>query len=193
MTEIFGNYIEDLPDSQEYLIIGFSPISAPLQQRWKTNGLSADFLADYISTFFPGNDDTNNSLEKKAEIRGAISYIANELLENAMKYNYDASSLPISIKLCFHGDTIIFQITNSIDPDRIKNFKNHLQELIDCDPEEMYIRQLEKNAIEENKTGGGLGFLTIVNDYGAKLGWKFQNDKEKPEKMTISTMVQLEI
>jgi hypothetical protein len=193
MTEIFGNFIDDLPASQEYLIIGFSPISAPLQQRWKTNGLSADFLADYISTFFPGSDETNTSLEKKAEIRGAISYIANELLENAMKYNYELSSLPISIKLCFHGNTIIFQITNSIDPDRVENFKAYLREIINSDPEEMYIRQLEKNAIEENITGGGLGFLTIINDYGAKLGWKFQSDRENPDRMTISTMVQLAI
>ena len=193
MVEIFGNFIDDLPTSQEYLIIGFSPISAPLQQRWKTNGLSADFLADYISTFFPGSEEANNSLDKKAEIRGAISYIANELLENAMKYNYDRSSLPISIKLCFHGNTIIFEITNSIDPNTIAKFQSHLREIMDSDPEEMYIRQLEKSAIEENRTGGGLGFLTIINDYDARLGWKFQKDKIKSENILLTTMVQLEL
>jgi hypothetical protein len=36
-------------DQGEYLKIGFSPTSIPIQQRWRNNGLSANFLADYLS------------------------------------------------------------------------------------------------------------------------------------------------
>ena len=85
MTQIFGDFIEN-PSSQEYLIIGFSPTSLPLQQRWRNSGLSADFLADYVSTFFPGGDTT--ALNRKAEVKDAVSFVANELLENAMKFSY---------------------------------------------------------------------------------------------------------
>jgi hypothetical protein len=48
---VLGNFIENLPPSQEYLILSFSPSSIPLKQRWRNNCLSADFLADYLSTF----------------------------------------------------------------------------------------------------------------------------------------------
>jgi hypothetical protein len=191
MTAIFGNFIEDLVSSQEYLIIGFSPSSTPLKQRWRNNGLSADFLADYISSFFPGSDEENNALEKRAEIRGAISYIANELLENAMKYNNENSSSPISIQLHLHQDRIILKITNSIYSDNIENFQAYLQEILESDPEELYIRQLEKNAMEGTHSGGKLGYLTMLNDYGAKLGWKFQQVEREPETTIVTTMVQL--
>lgn len=191
MTAIFGNFIDRLVSSEEYLIIGFSPSSTTLKQRWRNNGLSADFLADYLSSFFPGSDEENQALEKRAEIKGAIGYIANELLENAMKYNNELSSSPVSIQLHLHHDKIIFEITNSVHPDCIAKFQAYIKEIINGDPEELYIRQVEKNALEETQSGGGLGYLTILNDYGGKLGWKFKKLEKQPETTVVTTMVQL--
>ena len=73
MAEIFGEFVDCSHQNQEYLKIGFSPSSIPLQERWRNNGLSADFLADYLSTFFPGQ--TDEALERQAEIKDAVSYI----------------------------------------------------------------------------------------------------------------------
>ena len=67
MTQIFGPFTERKDDDSEYLKIGFSPTSIPIQQRWRNNGLSADFLADYLSTFFPGDDRA--AAERQAEIK----------------------------------------------------------------------------------------------------------------------------
>ena len=39
----------------EYLTLVFSPVSVPLRSRWRNNGLSADFLGDYVTTFLPAN------------------------------------------------------------------------------------------------------------------------------------------
>ena len=85
MTRIFGHFIAQKDDYGEHLEIGFSPTSIPIQQRWRTNGLSADFLADYLVTFFPGDDRA--AAERQAELKSAVSYVANELLENAMKFS----------------------------------------------------------------------------------------------------------
>ena len=52
----FGHYIDKLPDTSEYLMIKFSPNSLPLKRRWKTNGLSANFISGYVQTFFIGQD-----------------------------------------------------------------------------------------------------------------------------------------
>lgn len=192
MIQIFGDFIE-LPTSQEYLIIGFSPSSIPLQQRWRNNGLSADFLADYLTTFFPGNEDEPSTLHRQAEIKSAVSYIANELLENAMKFNDKTSQYPIDIKLQLQSDGLIFSVANSISPLAVGEFQAYIQELLVCDPSELYIQQLEKNAADENSTTSGLGLLTVLSDYAAKMGWKFETVQQDPEIIAVTTMVQLRV
>ena len=189
MTQLFGDFIDYLPSSQEFLIIGFSPTSTPLKQRWRNNGLSADFLADYLTTFFAGKEDDPNTIQRQAEVKNAVSYIANELLENAMKFNCGNASY-ISIQLHLHSDRIIFLISNGINAQQLDKFQAHVKTLLASDPEELYISQLEKNA-EEESNGSGLGLLTILNDYQAKLGWKFQTSPDNPQQTTVTTMVQL--
>ena len=73
MAQIFGDFIETSEDNGEYLKISFHPGSTSLQQRWRNNGLSADFLAGYLSTFFPGDD--RSSAERQSNIKDAISFI----------------------------------------------------------------------------------------------------------------------
>ncbi len=192
MIQTFGDFIEPTP-SQEYLIIGFSPSSIPLKQRWRNNGLSADFLADYLTTFFPGNHEDSSALTRQAEIKSAVSYIANELLENAMKFNDENSHYPIDIKLQLEENGLIFSVANSIPPLSVEKFQAYIQKLLVCDPSEMYIERLEKNAADENCSGSGLGLLTMLNDYSAKMGWKFEIVQKDPEVIAVTTMVQLTV
>ncbi|NJP09454.1 MAG: ATP-binding protein [Leptolyngbyaceae cyanobacterium RU_5_1] len=193
MAQIFGDFIEDLPAGDEYLMIGFCPGSLSLQKRWRNNGLSADFLADYLITFFPGDEDHLNPVSRRAEIKGAVSYIANELLENAMKFNDETSQFGISIQLQLHPNKLIFLATNSVNPVAVKHFQTIIQELITGNPEEMYVQRLEENAADATLKTSGLGFLTMISDYVAKLGWKFEPLPEQPEIITVTTMVQLSI
>ncbi|MEG4216808.1 DUF6272 family protein [Microcoleus sp. Pol14C6] len=192
MIQILGNFIEQ-PASQEYLIIGFSPSSVPLKQRWRNNGLSADFLADYLTTFFPGKQNEPSTIEKQAEIKSAVSYIANELLENAMKFNNETSEYPIYIKLQLETDGVIFSVANSISPQAVDKFQAYIQQLLTSEPNELYIQRLEKNAADESCTNSGLGLLTMLTDYSAKLGWKFQTMQKDPEVIAVTTMVQLTV
>jgi len=192
MIQTFGDFIEPTP-SQEYLIIGFSPSSIPLKQRWRNNGLSADFLADYLTTFFPGNEDDPSTIDRQAEIKSAVSYIANELLENAMKFNDETSEYPIDIKLQLKSDGLIFSVANSISPLAVDQFQGYIRQLLASEPSELYIEQLEKNAADESSTGSGLGLLTMLSDYTAKMGWKFQTVQQDPEVITVTTMVQLRV
>lgn len=191
MTEIFGDFIEDLPTGTEYLILGFSPASIPLKQRWRNNGLSADFLADYLTTFFPNSDEIASHSHKKSEIQCAVSYIANELLENAMKFSMETQGYPISIQLHLNSERIIFVTTNSICWDKVDGFQAFLKRLSTEDPIELYIEQLEKNAREGNSNTSGVGFLSMINDYGAKIGWKFQDMNGEQKALAVTTMVQL--
>ena len=123
----FGDFVEATADDQEYLQLGFSPSSIPLQQRWRNNGLSADFLADYLSSFFPGDDD--ETLNRRAEMKDSISYVANELLENAMKFHYAPSGYFISITMRLGTDRIRLYLTNSVDPTTVVKFQGFIQKL----------------------------------------------------------------
>ena len=193
MTQIFGDFIDDLPPSQEYLIVGFSPSSVPLKQRWRNNGLSADFLADYFTTFFPSRQSDRTESDRQAEIKSAVSYIANELLENAIKFNDETSQYPISIHLQLHNDRLVFLTTNSLSAEAAEKFQAFIQELMTSDPNELYIHQLEKSAEDESNTISGLGILTMINDYLAEIGWKFETVQKETEVISVTTMVQLPV
>lgn len=191
MTQTFGDFVELSEGEGEYLKIGFLPTSIPLQQRWRNNGLSADFLAGYMSTFFPGEDRT--STERQAEVKDAVSYIANELLENAMKFSYASSQHTVSIEMTLEADVIGLYTINSIDPGKIEAFQQFIQRLLTGDPDTLYMEQLERNAEDDSDGASGLGFLTMLNDYGATLAWKFADRAQDEEGVTVTTMVRLTV
>ncbi|MCV6636710.1 DUF6272 family protein [Candidatus Albibeggiatoa sp. nov. NOAA] len=190
MAQIFGDYVDEQPTNVEHLIIGFSPTSIPLKQRWRNNGLSADFLADYLQTFFVGDDEEINI---RAEIKSAVSYIANELLENAMKFSDDSVDYATSIAFHLHKDCLTFYVRNSIPKQNVLKFHRFIEDLLTQDLSDLYIKQLEKNAMQDS-AHSGLGFITMIQDYGALLGWKFDSlMKEEQEINTVTTRVKLEL
>ncbi|MGC9526270.1 MAG: slr1658 superfamily regulator [Limnospira sp.] len=191
MTQIFGDFIDAPSTSNEFLVIGFSPSSISLKQRWRNNGLSANFMADYVTTFFPKSEEETEGLSRQSEIKSAVSFIANELLENAMKFSDESSSYSIKIQLFLNHDNLVFFVANSIAFDAVAGFQDYIQELLSSDPEEMYIRQVEKNI--ENDHQSGLGYLTMVNDYLAQLGWKFEEIPQDSSTLIVTTMVKLKI
>jgi hypothetical protein len=191
MAQIFGDYNNHLPVCQEYLTLVLTPNSVPLQQRWHNNGLSADFMADYLAAFFPRRQATASKINSKVEVKSAVSFIANELLENAMKFNDWTSDYPISITLQLQAEGLVFLAKNSIPRESTENFQAYIQVLTASDPKQLLLRQLEKNVENENSTSSGLGLLTMLSDYLAKIGWKFETAPEDPKIMTVITMVYL--
>lgn len=189
MAMIFGDFIEREVGTGEYLRIGFHPTSVPLQQRWRNNGLSADFLADYVSTFFPGEDPS--SATRQIEIKDAISYIANELLENAMKFSFASTHQLVSIEMFLEAGSVTLYTFNCMDPDRVEPFQGFLQRLLTEDTDELYVEQIERNASDEGDEASGLGFLTMVNDYDASLAWRFESDDRTG--CSVTTMVKLSL
>ena len=173
MEQIFGEFVTVTAGEGEYLKIGFHPSSVPLQQRWRNNGLSADFLADYLSTFFPGEDLA--SAERQGQIKDAVGYIANELLENCMKYSYASSRHLVSIEMLLEPSAITLYTVNGIAPDSIEPFQKFTQRVLSEDIDALYTEQLERNADDNSGGASGLGILTMMNDYGVDIAWKFSS------------------
>ena len=187
MAQIFGEFTDDFSDRSEFLVLGFSPSTLSIQQRWKTNSLSADFLGDYVKNFFPG--DTTAALSKQTEIRFAVCFVANELLENAMKYSDLNADQPINLEVHLFSDRLLFLSKNSLPQPSIANFQSFLQDLTTGDVSEMYFNQVEKSAENDDSGSSGLGYFTMIMDYEAVLGWRFEQVEN--DVTVVSTMVQL--
>ena len=191
-AQIFGDYVER-PQQDEQLTVGITPSAIPIKKRWRNNGLSADYIANYLATFYPINAHEADSIDKLAEMKSAVSYIANELLENSMKYADTTALYPITLHTQIENNKIRLFVVNSILASQAKNFQLFIRELLDSDPDELFIRKLEENAEDENTSSSGLGFLTMINDYSAKLGWKFDTVEKDSPVMTVTTMVELAV
>jgi hypothetical protein len=189
MTEIFGEFIEE-GQTSEFLILSFSSSHLSLQDQWRNNSLSADFLSNYWGTFFLEED---SSAFVHAEVKDAVSYIANELLENAIKFHHEKTNLPLQIGIYLCEHTLQFYMTNSVDPETVAPFQAYIQRLLTEDPGELFFQQLERNATNEASTESHLGLLTILNDYQATVAWKFETLPQEPPIITVTTLVELPI
>lgn len=195
--QIFGEFIEQFPPEKDSLELTFTPTSVPLKKRWRNNRLSAYFIADYFTTFLPLDDSQIEEQRRIQESKAAVSYIANELLENAMKYNYEEAHSQIKFGVHFlQSDGLIAVIfaSNSVTLDNQLKLKNFIKTLEKNDPEILYIEHLEENSLGED-SGSGLGILTIINDYHGKIGWKFEPIflQNHEQFFLVTTMVQIEV
>lgn len=190
-TKTFGNFLE-IPLNQEYLTLKISPSSLPIKERWRNNSLSADFMADYLTTFLSTEENQEINEYKLLEIKFAVSFIANELLENAMKYCVQTIQYPTTLKMEFQSNEIRIILKNTVNISEAEKFKKFINEFINSEPYEFYVQQLKRNSENQDTEGYQLGLLTIVNDYNAKLGWKFDTIQEEPAILVVTTMTQLE-
>jgi len=193
VTQIFGDFIEEFPPEHDSLELTFTPSSRPIQQRWRNNLLSAHFVADYLSSFLP-LDATDASTEKRIkQSKGSVSYVANELLENAIKFNQDDANYKVKFGIHFIGEidvTAVIFASNSVSQEGANKFQEFIKIMLASDPNELYLQQLEKNAETETS---GLGLLTMINDYSAKIGWKFEPRLGSPDTMAVMTVVQITV
>jgi hypothetical protein len=192
MPQIFGDFVESFPPVQDSLELTFTPNSLPIKKRWRSNRLSANFMADYFSNFLPVDENDPAQKRRIKESKGAVSYVANELLENAIKFNDRGTNFKIKFGIYFIEEadlTAVLFATNSVSAEGLDKFQKFIQELLCSDPEKLYVQQIEKSAEEENSGASGLGFLTMINDYSAKLGWKFEIVQKDPKMIAVTTMV----
>ncbi len=194
LVQLFGDFREEFSEAGEYLNIGFSSTNIPLKKRWENNGLSADFIAEYFRAFYVGKQVEKAIEPDEIEIenlRDAVKYIANELLENAMKFQDHSVPYTARIFLSLRNDKIIFCVTNGINSQQAEEFKLRVQNLLSSDPQMLYVEAMRNSALQENQGYSGLGLLSMICDYGASLGWKFESNPAKQNITIVSTMVTL--
>lgn len=194
MVEVFGHFIEEIPDNSEHLTLAFSPIVLARKRRWRNNGLSADFIGDYLRVFFIGHYmRRGNDQSASHELEEGVKYIANELLENAMKFSDPTVQYSTHISLYLLEEELIFYVTNTVCPQAVADFKALVKMILETDDvQTLYFSQMEANALDENSAQSGLGFLSMICDHSAQLSWKFET-LDNPAATLVTTMAVLKI
>lgn len=191
MAQIFGEFIEEFPPEHEALELSLLSSSQTRENRWRNNRLSAYFLADYFLNLMPINEKE----DRLEEIKNTLRYIGNELLENAVKFNEYKQEYRIKFGIHLleetEGITAIIYTQNYISLQKFEKFQELIQTILSADPNELYVQQIEKTAADGESEASGLGLLTAINDYSAKLGWKFEPDSHQPQIMAVTTMAQI--
>ena len=89
--------------------------------------------------------------------------------------------------------TAVFFTKNRITIQKFNEFKVFIEQILNTDPKDLYVQQIEKTAAEEESEASGLGLLTMLNDYSAKLGWKFEWNSSNTQIVNVTTMAQVVI
>lgn len=146
---------------------GVTLVAEPLDLSWHHCGLTSDFIGDYFSRACGRGIDA-------VDARHSISYMINEILENAVKFRHGGD---VTVRGSLQGDSFEIRIVNTIDDATAASFRQHLGELLARDPGDLLLERIEENALDPDGSGSGLGLLTLMSDYGARLGWSFDTGR----------------
>lgn len=146
----------------------------PLALSWQHASATCEFLGEVFATRHA------KSGQDYSEARHSIIYLVNELLENAIKFR---SPGDIELRCSLEEGNFELEVKNHTNSGVAARFQSILAEVTVGDPGELLIQRIEANAADENSSASGLGILTLMNDYGARLGWTF---REAPSEGTVT-------
>ncbi|MEM7066038.1 MAG: DUF6272 family protein [Cyanobacteria bacterium P01_B01_bin.77] len=196
MNQIFGDFIEIFPNQHNSLEISFTPTSEDAEKLWENQRLSAYFLANCFIGFLPFNENQPDQQQRIEEAKSSISYVANELIENAVKFNLETANPQVKLGVHFlEGPELIAVMfaTNSVDKAGAEKLQRFIEKLLAFDPQDLYVQQIEASSSDENISTSGLGFLTMMNDYDARLGWKFEPLSTAPDIIIVTVTAQIKV
>lgn len=137
-----------------------------LEARWAHCSMTAEFLG----AFYAANARAQGLNPREAE--HSIAYLVNEILENVIKFRAKGGD-DVVIECRLGGGTFRMQVGNVVTTETAAAFQQTLRALLARDPGELLIERIEANALDPNASGSGLGILTLLSDYSARLGWQF--------------------
>ncbi len=144
-------------------VIPLELIGNNTEKNWDKCGLIANFFGNYQA----------HSFKEKEKIESVISTIANELLENAIKFTADKNKL-VNITLKKYKDEITLETVNLAKRKNVEDIHQLIESIQNNDIESLFLAQIEKNALNEKSSGSGVGIISIIKDYNAKLGIKIE-------------------
>lgn len=158
---VIGDY-RDIESQEGTLRLSIQLPIGEIMEHWSRCGLLANFGASYLAV----------GCATRKNIANSLSFIINELLENAAKYSQPKEGR-ISIALLEKDSAITIEIQNSILPSQIEGLDELARRMIDQDyVNTRYIEMMIANASAKSPTKSGIGLLTIVSYFKADMSFR---------------------
>jgi hypothetical protein len=182
MNESIGDF-RDLTRGGARVSLVFHSGGVPV--RWSQCSATAEYFAEYFADVHAQAcaDDADRN-----EFVGTLSYIVNELVENAVKFSRGEA---VEVTVSIEGEELVALVSNQILATTVEGLIEKFRGLVAGDPTEMLIARVEANAVNPDAGVSGLGFLTMMADYGATLGWYFGPVQDNPQNVLLKTMARL--
>jgi hypothetical protein len=161
-----------------------------LRLTWSHSDLAANFISQYFTNAFPTEAEANPDLTSREEMIHTLNYLINELMENVIKFHQGSKA---SLSGGVTSDVVGFLVTNEVPEEKIPPFAAILEEITSGDPGLLLLQKIEQNAENAEGTGSGLGYLTLMNDYQARLGWQIEPVKTAPGQTQVTIMACLNL
>ncbi len=155
----------------------------PIDLSWHHCSTTAEFVGELYGLRCRAQDMAYN------DARHSIGYMVNELLENAVKFRAGGD---ITVQASLEENRFELKVANHIAAETAERFQGLLAGIEGRDPGELLIERIEANAEDANSSGSGLGLLTLMSDYGVRLGWSFRK-VAAGESIRLETFAALDI
>ncbi|WP_176477834.1 MULTISPECIES: ATP-binding protein [unclassified Mesorhizobium] len=170
MTALFGT--PDIAIGMKGSVSRVRLFDGPLDLSWRHCATTSDFIADLFALRF------QSSRNDYMEVRHSIGYLVNELIENAVKFRAPGE---IVVEASMDSECFKLKVSNDVDGEIASEFQSLLADITVGDPKDLLIQRIEANAANPDVGSSGLGLLTLMSDYGARLAWIFspadENDR----------------
>jgi hypothetical protein len=155
----------DITDEEGDVFCRLELFDGPLELSWHHCSTASDFISELcaLRVHLPPS--------RIKEARHSVSYLANELIENAVKFR---TSGTVGIQVTMVGGNINLKVRNTIDAASAKRLQSLVSELMEGEPGDLLIRKIEANAARSDSRESGLGLLTLISDYGVRFAWAFE-------------------
>ncbi len=180
MNESLGAYLP-LSNLDHEIALTYWPNRYALQ--WSQCGKIPDFVGNYLASI-----ESERGSPTAKNVRVTVSYLLNELVENSVKF-YLAGTIGIRVGL--HDGELVLVVMNQIAKNQKPGLVKQFSELIDSNPEELFIARMEATEDPADKSSSNLGLLSMIMDYHAQLGWSFAPVDDSDERIWMHTMVRV--
>jgi hypothetical protein len=182
VARTFGEAVALPARLERHLSLQFHTAHLPL--RWTHCSSTANFISAYYAGLFR----LEYTAAQARDLTHSIGYLANELLENAVKFRTEGN---VAVEAGLHGSEFVLRLANHISSETSAGFQALLEEITTGDPGDLLLQRIEANAADAQSSGSGLGLLTLMNDYGVHFCWTFTPEPPTDGRVLLHTVARL--
>jgi hypothetical protein len=149
--------VSERPPSPALVAVELVVCPRQLVAHWKRCGVTADWLANYFAPDFEP--------EIRESAKSMLSTVANELLENAVKFS-EREHESIHVVVEYDGLVLRIETTNPASSASAALLKSTLDALSREPLDALFAQRIADGNVEK---APGIGLLIIRRDYGARL------------------------